>query len=103
MQYSRTQDETGNAGLDRFRAPRGDGRVRRDDEERHGALVDGARHHRIRRPGEALPGIGRQLDLDDDHPDTVGAVEEENDDVGEGTLLNDLDKRFQQSSTSPAL
>jgi len=76
------RNETGDAGLDRFRAPCRDGRVRRDDQERNGAFVDGARHRRIGRPREALSGIGRQLDLDDDHPDRDVAVEKEKDDIG---------------------
>jgi hypothetical protein len=88
-QYRWAQDETGDAGLDRLRTPRGDDRIRRDDEQSRRAAVDGARHRRVGGPTQALLRIDRQLDLDDDHPDGGTAAEQEDDDVG--TVFGGLD------------
>jgi hypothetical protein len=44
--------------------------------------VDGARDGHIGGPAEALSGVGRQLDLDDDDPDRDVAVEQDDDHIG---------------------
>jgi hypothetical protein len=81
-QHRRVQDEARNTDLDRFRAPSGDGRVGRDDEETCRAAVDSARDRRIGGPTEALSRVDRQLSFDDDHPDGDVTGEKHDNDVG---------------------
>src|SRR3954471_14379022 len=80
-QYRGAQDEAGDSGLDRLRAPPGDGRLRRHDQEGRRAAMDSPRHRHVGGPTETLSGVGRQLDLDDDYPDGSSVAEKENDDI----------------------
>ena len=68
-QHRRAQDEPWHAGLDGLRAPGRDDGVRRDHEQVRRATVYGTRDGHIGRPGEALPLLLLELDLDDDHAD----------------------------------
>jgi hypothetical protein len=88
-QHRRLQDEAGDADRDRLRAPLGDDRVGRDDEEIRRAAMDGPRDRHVGRPTEALPGVHRELDLDDDHPDGDVAAEKNDDDIS--TVFGGLD------------
>src|SRR5262249_10282407 len=88
-EHGRAQDEAGDARLYRLCAPGGDVGMGGDDEQRHGAAMGGARARDVFGPGEALPRVPAELDLDGDDVDGNVAVEEQDDEVG--AVLGGLD------------